>query len=38
MMLLGVIGFFMTILNRVGSWMVRDRTIDWFEVLVVGAV
>jgi len=37
-MLLWVIGLFMTILNRVGSWMAQDGTIEWFEGLVVGAV
>ena len=33
-----IVGLFMTMLNIVGSWMARDRTIEWFDVLVVGAV
>jgi len=38
MMLLCIIGLFMTILNRVGSWMARGGSIEWFEVLLVGVV
>jgi len=37
-MFLLIIGFFMTILNQVGSSMARGGTIEWFEVLVIGAV
>ena len=36
--ILYIVGLFMTILNRVESWMVQGGTIEWFEVLMVGAV
>jgi len=38
MIVLCIVGLLMIMLNRVGSWMARDGTIEWFEVLVVGAV
>jgi len=33
-----IVGLLVTIINRVSSWMAWDETIEWFEVLVVGAV
>jgi len=33
-----IVGVFMTMLYRGGSWMARGGIIEWFEVLVVGAV
>jgi len=33
-----IVGLFMTILNRVESWMTRGGTIEWFEILVIDAI
>jgi len=38
MIVLCIVGLFMTTLNRVSSWMVWDGSIEWFEVLVAVVV
>jgi len=33
-----IVGLLVTIVNQVSSWMAWGETIEWFEVLVVGAM